>query len=106
MQLETCHLGRVQGVQRTIHTGHYGGRPRLSEADKDRLEQRRAFAQAILSDRVPWLDERKMSVIRWRYFYALSQEQIAERLGVSQQRVSQIEAEALAHLRKIFEEGL
>lgn len=46
----------------------------------------------------PRLDEREAEVYRLRVVNRLTQTQIAERLGITQQRVSQIEAEARAKL--------
>lgn len=106
MQLETCHLGKVQGMQRTIHTGHGGSRPRLSEADKERLELRRRFVRAIFSGQYVGLGPAFDAVIWKRYVEGKTQAIVAEELLMSQPRICQLEKEALETLRDIFEESL
>jgi RNA polymerase sigma factor for flagellar operon FliA len=46
------------------------------------------------------LSRRARAVIRWHHFDGLTMKRIAERLGVSESRVSQIHAGAIRHLRE------
>ena len=48
------------------------------------------------------LSERERMVIGLRYFHALTQQKVAEVIGVSQVQVSRIEKKALAHLREFL----
>ena len=64
---------------------------------EERMVERISLMQAI--DR---LGEREAMVIRLRYFHALTQQQVAKVLEVSQVQVSRIEKKALSHLRKLL----
>lgn len=110
MQLETCHLGRVQGSQRTRHTGHSGARPRLSEADKERLAQRRAFTKALLRDlredcRWDEISEQDWAMLRYRFINGLTQAETARILSIDQATVSRREEQLCAYLKLYFQEG-
>ena len=112
VQLETCHLGKIQGTQRTQRNhASAGSRPRPSEADKERQAQRQQFATNIhaylrWNIEIDGLSTVQRNVLFSRYVLEQTQQEVARSLRVSQPRVSQIEVKALATLQKIFEEGL
>lgn len=56
-------------------------------------EIRWALAQLLPRERV---------IVKLRYFHELSQQQVAERLGISQMHVSRLQRRALERLREIF----
>ncbi len=64
---------------------------------EDTLLEKIALSQAISC-----LQEREAMVIKLRYFHALTQEQTAKILGVSQVQVSRVEKKALSHLKSIL----
>lgn len=63
------------------------------------------------ADEMRWalgqLPPRERVIVKLRYFQELSQQQVAERLGISQMHVSRLQRRALERLREIFrlEEG-
>ena len=65
---------------------------------EERMVEKIALTQAI--DQLP---EREATVIKLRYFHALTQERVSKVLGVSQVQVSRIEKKALTHLREYLE---
>ena len=73
---------------------------RLGEADLnlDRIENREAL-RALLAA----LPERERTVLMLRFFEAMTQSQIAERIGVSQMHVSRLLANTLTRLRSELE---
>ena len=56
--------------------------------------------RVALRDAIARLQSREQTVIVLRYFHALTQEKVAQIVGVSQVQVSRIEKKALAELRK------
>ena len=56
--------------------------------------------RVALRDAIARLQTREQTVIVLRYFHALTQEKVAQIVGVSQVQVSRIEKKALAELRK------
>ena len=64
---------------------------------EEKMVERIALTQAI--SRLP---ERESMVIKLRYFHALTQEQVAKILDVSQVQVSRIEKKAISHLRELL----
>ena len=66
----------------------------MEEALVERLSLRQALTQ---------LPEREGRVIDLRYYHALTQDQTARLIGVSQVQISRIEKKALAHLRELLE---
>lgn len=64
---------------------------------EEKMVERIALTQAI--SRLP---ERESMVIKLRYFHALTQEQVAKILDVSQVQVSRIEKKAITHLRELL----
>ena len=56
-----------------------------------------------LRQAIDTLPEREATVIRLRYFHALTQERVSKVLQVSQVQISRIEKKALAHLRCLME---
>ena len=70
----------------------------LSDTEsEDSMLERLSLRQAISQ-----LSEREATVIRLRYFHALTQDRIAKVLNVSQVQVSRIEKKALERLRQIM----
>ena len=70
----------------------------LSDTEsEDSMLERLSLRQAISQ-----LPEREATVIRLRYFHALTQDRIAKVLNVSQVQVSRIEKKALERLRQIM----
>ena len=65
----------------------------MEEALVERLALRQALAQ---------LPEREARVVDLRYYHALTQDQTARLVGVSQVQISRIEKKALAHLRELL----
>ncbi len=64
---------------------------------EERMVEKIALRQAI--DRLP---EREATVIKLRFFHALTQERVAKVLSVSQVQVSRIEKKAIAQLRELL----
>ncbi len=64
---------------------------------EERMVEKIALRQAI--DRLP---EREATVIKLRFFHALTQERVARVLSVSQVQVSRIEKKAIAQLRELL----
>src|SRR5688572_4138102 len=107
MQLETCHLGRVQGRQVTRASGSHGGsRPRLSEEDKERAALRRVFVRETLKGR-QWegIAYDDYLLILLRYDQGFSQAQCAEMFLKDQSTICRWETRVLSQLKKLFEEG-
>ena len=65
---------------------------------EERMVEKIALRQAIDS-----LPEREKTVIRLRYFHALTQQRVAKVLDVSQVQVSRIEKKAITMLREMME---
>ena len=65
---------------------------------EDQVVERLALRQAL-----EHLPEREARVVALRYFHAMTQDNVARILGVSQVQVSRIEKKALAHLRELLE---
>jgi RNA polymerase sigma-B factor len=70
-------------------------------ADLDRSE-----ARVLLADAWGVLDDRQRDVLELRYFRDLTQDQIADAMGVSQAQVSRLIAGALTRLRRKLADGL
>ena len=67
-------------------------------------ESEEAMVEKIsLRQAIDTLPEREATVIRLRYFHALTQERVSKVLQVSQVQISRIEKKALAHLRCLME---
>ena len=64
---------------------------------EEQVVERLALRQAL--DRLP---EREARVVSLRYFHALTQDQTARIVGVSQVQISRIEKKALTHLREML----
>lgn len=67
---------------------------------EERLVEKIALRQAI--DRLP---QREATVIKLRYFHALTQDRVSRVLNVSQVQVSRIEKKAISILRDLLREG-
>ena len=48
------------------------------------------------------LDERKRNIVRLRFFEGRSQQEVADRLGLSQMHISRLERSALRQLREVM----
>jgi RNA polymerase sigma-B factor len=66
----------------------------------------RSEARMLLADAWTVLDDRQRDVLELRYFRDLTQDQIAEAMGVSQAQVSRLIAGALTRLRRKLAGGL
>ena len=64
---------------------------------EEQLVERLALRQALAQ-----LPDREARIIDLRYYHALTQDQTAKLIGVSQVQISRIEKKALAHLRELL----
>ena len=64
---------------------------------EEQVVERLALRQAL--DRLP---DREARVVALRYYHALTQDQTARLVGVSQVQISRIEKKALSHLREML----
>jgi len=64
---------------------------------EEKMVEKIALTQAIRK-----LPERESTVIKLRYFHALTQQRVAKVLNVSQVQVSRIEKKALVHLKELL----
>lgn len=62
------------------------------------MSERIALAEAL--KQVP---ERELAVLKMRYFDGKTQNEISEKVGVSQAQVSRLEKSAVARLKKLME---
>jgi RNA polymerase sporulation-specific sigma factor len=74
----------------------------MAESEYREQEERR-IDMIYLKSAIGKLAERERQVIILRYFKDMTQQQIADRLGISQVQVSRIEKKVLSDLRKQME---
>jgi RNA polymerase sigma-B factor len=85
-----------------------GGDEGLSVADRtgemdpnlEIFEEREELAWALAH-----LTPRQRVIVVLRFFHDLSQQQVADRLGISQMHVSRLQRRAIEHLRDVLEAG-
>ena len=88
----------TESIQRQTGEEGFSLEDVLADPDsEERMLERIALNQAI--HRLP---DREATVIRLRYFHALTQQRVARVLGVSQVQVSRIEKKALSQLRQFL----
>ena len=69
----------------------------------DIKENADAWSERIaLSEALKQVPERELSVLKMRYFDGKTQNEISERVGVSQAQVSRLEKSAVARLKKLM----
>lgn len=76
----------------------------ISCCNPDESGEERQINRIVLKDGIAALAEKERLVILMRYYGDMTQQQIAERIGVSQVQVSRIEKRALEKIRKKMEE--
>ena len=59
-----------------------------------------SFDEFALKDEIELLDEPKKSIIKYRYYYGYTQQEVASILGLSQVKVSREETESIHLIRK------
>ena len=88
----------TESIQRQTGEEGFSLEDVLADPDgEERMLERIALNQAI--EKLP---EREATVIRLRFFHALTQQRVSRVLGVSQVQVSRIEKKALANLRQLL----
>lgn len=68
----------------------------------DTESEERMLEKIALRQAVDALPEREQTVIRLRYFHALTQQRVAKVMSISQVQVSRIEKKAIAQLRELL----
>lgn len=75
--------------------------PADPKSDSDAAESNEAaFSLRLAMER---LEDRDAMVLRWRFFDGLTLSQVGEKLGITRERVRQIQVEALTELRRILD---
>ena len=88
----------TESIQRTMGDEGFSLEDVLTDTEsEEKMVEKIALSQAI--QRLP---EREKTVIRLRYFHALTQDRVAKVLNVSQVQVSRIEKKAISLLRELM----
>ena len=77
----------------------------LEDVLTDTESEERMLEKIALRQAISRLPEREGTVIKLRYFHALTQDRVAKVLSVSQVQVSRIEKKAIATLRELLKES-
>ncbi len=94
-----CATANIESIHQTTGEEGFSLESILTDTEsEEKLLEKFALRQAI--DRLP---EREATVIRLRYYHALTQERVSKVLNVSQVQVSRIEKKALERLRVFME---
>ena len=91
----------TESIQRTMGEEGFS----LEDVLTDTESEEKMVEKIALNQAISCLPERERSVIRLRYFHAMTQERVARVLEVSQVQVSRIEKKAIGALRELLQEG-
>ncbi len=99
--IAACELATAPSESLQRPSGDDG--PTLEEVLGDDGQEERVLERVALGEAIAALPPRERAVIALRYFRGLTQQRVAERMGVSQVQVSRLEKRAVMRLREEME---